>query len=98
MNVTRGTFAAVVMALWILALLPGQARADEAAVRSASKALVDDWNRHDVKAWTAHLAEDAWYTETNDSVYQRNKGREQAVNRFSYSDREQRPASGRSCA
>ena len=63
----------------------GWARADEAAVRRAAKALLDDWNRHDVKAWTAHLAEDAWYTETNDSVYQRNKGREQAVSRFSYS-------------
>ena len=66
-------------------LLFGPARADEAAVRSASQSLVEAWNRHDPKAWSAHLAEDVWYTETNDSLYQRNKGREAAVGRFSYS-------------
>jgi ketosteroid isomerase-like protein len=58
------------------------ARADAAAVRSASRSLVEAWNRHDVKAWTAYLADDVWYTETNDSLYQRNKGREAAVGRF----------------
>ncbi len=58
--------------------------ADEAAVRSASQALVDSWNRHDVKGWSAQLPEDVWYTETNDSLYQRFKGRERAVGLMSY--------------
>ena len=79
LNIGRALLVAIVVAL-----LSGLVRANEPAVRSASKALVDDWNRHDVKAWTAHLAEDVWYTETNDNLYQRNKGREQAFNRFSY--------------
>jgi uncharacterized protein (TIGR02246 family) len=66
-------------------LLSGPVRADEAAVRSASQAVVDAWNRHDVKGWSAHLAPDVWYTETDDSFYQRFKGRERAVNLLSYS-------------
>ena len=74
------------LAAWVLAvLLPtGPARADEAAVRSATQALVDAWNRHDVKAWSALLAEDVWYTETWDT-YERFKGREKAVGSLSYS-------------
>jgi len=66
-------------------LLPISARADEAAVRRATQALVEAWNRHDPKAWSAFLAEDVWYTETDDSLYQRQKGRDAAVGRFSYS-------------
>ncbi|MES2959222.1 MAG: nuclear transport factor 2 family protein [Pseudomonadota bacterium] len=65
-------------------LMAGLARADEAAVRIASQALVEAWNRHDMRAWSAHLAEDTWYTETND-FYERFKGRDKAVSAFSYS-------------
>lgn len=65
-------------------LLSGPARADEAAVRSATQALVDAWNRHDPNAWSAHLAEDVWYTEVDDGLYQRFKGREKAVSASSY--------------
>ena len=39
----------------------------------------DAWNRYDLNAWSAHLAEDDWYTEVDDSLYQRFKGREKAV-------------------
>jgi ketosteroid isomerase-like protein len=66
-------------------LLSGPARADEAAVRSAIQSLVDAWNRHDPKAWSDHLAEDAWYAEVDDSFYQRFKGRHSAITTFSYS-------------
>jgi len=76
---------ALVGAMAMLLLAHGPARADEAAVRQASEALVQAWNRHDPKAWSTHLAEDVWYTETDDSLYQRQKGREAAVGRFSYS-------------
>ncbi|HEY6134317.1 MAG TPA: nuclear transport factor 2 family protein [Rubrivivax sp.] len=72
-----GAFAA-------LLLLHVPARADEAAVRQATEALVQAWNRHDVKAWSAHLSEDTWYTETWDT-YERFKGREKAVGSFTYS-------------
>lgn len=65
------------------ALLAATARADEAAVRQATAALVEAWNRHDAKAWGAHLAEDAWYAEAED-FYERFKGREKVVGWFSY--------------
>lgn len=81
-HVRRALLAALVL---VTLLLSGPARADEVAVRSATQALVDAWNRHDPKAWSAHLAEDVWYTETDDSVYQRFKGREKAVSLVSYS-------------
>ena len=66
-------------------LLSGPVLADEAAVRRASQALVDAWNRHDTKAWSAQLAEDVWYTEADDSFYQRFKGRDRAVSLMAYS-------------
>ena len=66
-------------------LASGPASADEAAVRSATQALVEAWNRHDAKAVTELLAEDVWYTETNDSLYQRQKGRERAMSLLAYS-------------
>lgn len=79
-NIRRALLATVAMATL---LLSGPAQADEAAVRSASKALVDAWNRHDVKAWSAHLAKDTWYTDVDDGSYQRYKGRDKALGRFS---------------
>jgi ketosteroid isomerase-like protein len=75
---------ALLAALGLAAMmLSGPARADEAAVRSATQALVDAWNRHDAKAWSAYLAEDVWYTDIDDR-YERFKGRDQAVGRFLY--------------
>ena len=62
-------------------LLCGPAAADEAAVRRASDALVQAWNRHDVKAWSSFLTEDVWYTETRDA-WERMKGRDKAVEVF----------------
>jgi len=64
-----------------LATLSAPASADEPAVRLASEVLLRDWNRHDVKAWSAHLAEDVWYSETWDT-YERMKGREKVVGWF----------------
>ena len=72
--------AAAAVAMLLLAAPP--ARADEAAVRSASQALVSAWNRHDVKAWSAHLAQDTWYTDVDDGHYERYKGRDKAVGRL----------------
>lgn len=73
------------LAAWIMATLlaAGPLRADEAAVRSATQALVDAWNRHDVKAWSRQLAEDVWYTEAED-YYERFKGREKVAGWFAY--------------
>jgi ketosteroid isomerase-like protein len=80
--IARLALAALFMATL---LLSAQVRADEAAVRSATQSLVNAWNRHDPKAWAEHLAEDVWYTEADDSFYQRFKGRDKAVSAFSYS-------------
>ena len=65
-------------ALLALPLLSQPARADEAAVRKATAALVQAWNRHDVKAWSAFLADDVWYREGED-FYERFKGRDKVV-------------------
>lgn len=78
-------FLGLAALLVVTALHGGPAKADEAAVRAATRALVDDWNRHDPAAWSAHLAEDVWYTEVDDSHYQRYKGREKAIGAISYS-------------
>lgn len=56
----------------------------ETAVRQATERLLDAWNRHDVAAWSALLTEDVWYAETDDTFYQRSKGREQVIARFEY--------------
>jgi hypothetical protein len=39
-------------------------RADEGAIRAASEALVQAWNRYDGAAWSALLTHDAWYSPT----------------------------------
>ena len=74
----------VLVGAFAMLLAPAPTHADEAAVRQASAALVQAWNRHDTKAWSAHLAEDTWYTDVDDT-YERYKGRDLAVGRFSYS-------------
>ncbi len=68
----------------MLSMLPRSAFADEGAVRSATQALVNAWNRHDVAAWSAFLSEDAWYTDIDDK-YESFKGRKQAIGRLGYS-------------
>jgi ketosteroid isomerase-like protein len=67
---------AVATLLWAV-----PACADEPAVRSASQSLVAAWNSHDVKAWSAHLANDVWYTDIEDR-YENFKGRDKAIGRF----------------
>ncbi len=63
-------------------LVHGPGWADEGAVRQASDALVQAWNRHDVKAWISMLTADVWYAETRDP-WERMKGREKVVGVFS---------------
>jgi hypothetical protein len=83
MSATHRALLATLVSLTLLSAVP--VRADEAAVRAATQGLVDAWNRHDPKAWGDRLPEDVWYTETDESLYQRYKGRAAAVARFSYS-------------
>lgn len=65
------------------ALFATAAHADEAAVRKATEAYVQAWNRHDVKAWSAMVTEDIWYKEAED-FYERYKGRDKAVGLIGY--------------
>ena len=87
LSALRLCFACLSVALFfaLFFALPSPARADEAAVRRAVESLVQAWNRHDAKAWSEQLASDVWYTETDDSVYQRFKGRDKARELFAYS-------------
>jgi ketosteroid isomerase-like protein len=82
--VTRRTALAALFA----GLAPAAGAADEnpeAAVRQAIAACVAAWNTHDVKAWSRFLAEDVWYTEADDTWYQRYKGRDKVIGWFEYS-------------
>ena len=75
------------LAILALAWPPSTPAADpdsEAAVRQATTAYVQAWNRHDVKAWSEFLTADTWYAETED-FYERFKGREKAVGWFAFS-------------
>jgi uncharacterized protein (TIGR02246 family) len=58
-----------------------QQNADEKALREVMHQYEKAWNSHDVKAWSAFLTDDIWFTEAWDS-YGRQKGRESAVNLF----------------
>lgn len=80
-SIRHALLTALVLAALVLAAPAG---ADDAAVRAATQALVDAWNRHDARAWGERLPEDVWYTETDEGLYQRYKGRGAAVARFSY--------------
>jgi cytochrome c553 len=62
-----------------------QTPADDAAVRAALASCVEDWNRHDPKAFgDVCLTEDIWFSETNDSFYKRFQGREKVLGTFGY--------------
>ncbi|HAX18728.1 MAG TPA: hypothetical protein DCY64_00390 [Hydrogenophaga sp.] len=47
----------------------------EQSLRKAIQTYVTTWNAHKLKAWSAMLTDDIWYTEADD-FYQRMKGRE----------------------
>ena len=55
----------------------------EAAVREASAAYVNAWNRHEIKGWADFLAPDVWYTEAED-LYERFKGRDKVIGWFEF--------------
>lgn len=59
-----GPLARLLLGVLTALLLHTPARADEAAVRAASDALVQAWNRGDGAAWAALLTDDAWYSPT----------------------------------
>jgi uncharacterized protein (TIGR02246 family) len=58
------SFARLLLGTMALLLLHVPARADEEAIRAASEALVQAWNRYDGAAWSALLTHDAWYSPT----------------------------------
>ncbi len=80
---------ATLIAALLLALSPARAPAqpsiDEAGVRSALAACVEAWNRHDPKAFgDVCLTDDIWFSETDDSFYQRFRGRAKVLGTFGY--------------
>ena len=62
-------------------LVCAQASSDEQKLRETLRQYEAAWNRHDVKAWSAFLTDDIWFTEAWD-FYSRQKGRDHAVNLF----------------
>ena len=61
---------------------------DEAGVRAALDRCVAAWNRHVPKAFAdACVTDDVWFTEADDSVYRRFKGREKMLGLFDYNIR-----------
>ena len=66
--------AAVLLAPFSHVEAQGNAKSTEASLREAIASYVATWNRHNVQAWSAFLADDIWYTEASD-YYERMKGR-----------------------
>jgi hypothetical protein len=79
------------LALCLLALAASaqaQPAPDEAGVRAALERCVAAWNRHVPKAFAdACVTDDVWYTDVNDTSYQRYRGRAQMLGRFDYNIR-----------
>ena len=73
--------ASVALACSSPAIAQTPASATEASLRETVRKYVDAWNRHDVKAWSAMLTDDIWYTESTD-FYKRNQGRDAVTNLF----------------
>jgi ketosteroid isomerase-like protein len=78
----------LLLAVSVLALNSGRAVHAQAApapvekeLREALRNFEQAWNRHDVKAWSAHLTEDVWFTQAWD-YYAKQKGRGNAVDLF----------------
>lgn len=62
--------------------------ADEAGVRAALERCVAAWNRHQPKAFAdACVTDDVWYSEVDDSWYQRFKGRAKLLAQLDYNIR-----------
>jgi ketosteroid isomerase-like protein len=59
----------------------GKATPTKASLKEAIAHYVATLNRHDVKAWSALLTDDIWYTEADD-YYRRIKGRPAVISFF----------------
>jgi hypothetical protein len=73
-----------------LAMLPAVAQPlpDEAGVRAALERCVAAWNRHVPKAFAdACVTDDVWFSEVDDSFYQRFKGRAKMLGLLDYNIR-----------
>ena len=79
------------LALCLLALaasVQAQPAPDEAGVRAALERCVAAWNRHVPKAFAdACVTDDVWFTEADDSAYQRFKGRAKMLGLLDYNIR-----------
>ena len=79
------------LALCLLALaasVQAQPAPDEAGVRAALERCVAAWNRHVPKAFAdACVTDDVWFTEADDSSYQRFKGRAKMLGLLDYNIR-----------
>lgn len=87
------TLTITALALWpaLCAAQPLAAppAADEAGVRAALERCVAAWNRHVPKAFAdACVSDDVWFTEANDSHYQRFKGRAKMLGLLDYNIRQ----------
>lgn len=82
----RRTQLVAVLALVLAATRTlAQSAFDETGVRSALAACVESWNRHEPKAFgDVCLTEDVWFSETDDSFYQRFRGRAKVLGTFGY--------------
>jgi hypothetical protein len=82
----RRVARAVVAALGLWGTTAGTAQTtDEAGVRAALAACVAAWNRHEPKTFgDVCLTEDVWFSETDDSFYQRFRGRDKVMSTFGY--------------
>lgn len=71
--------------LALAASVQAQPVPDEAGVRAALERCVAAWNRHQPKAFAdACVTDDVWYSETDDSWYQRFKGRTKMLGLLDY--------------
>jgi len=84
----RLVWLAAALAASALSPTMAQTLPDEAGVRAALERCVSAWNRHVPKAFAdACVTDDVWFTEADDSHYQRFKGREKMLGLFDYNIR-----------
>jgi hypothetical protein len=85
----RTRCAALIAALALLPAAAAQPLVDEAGVRAALERCVAAWNRHVPKAFAeACVTDDVWYSEADDSHYQRFKGRAKMLGLLDYNIRQ----------
>jgi hypothetical protein len=76
------------LALALAAGVRAQPAPDETGVRAALERCVAAWNRHVPKDFAdTCVTDDVWFTEADDSIYQRFKGREKMLGLLDYSIR-----------